>query len=278
MNLHRRTRRPTTSTPAAGPRRRSGKRKRYCKVNVAARRGGQQLHERSRRDATWKLTPDAAYLHYTPNETIGGVEFPSVPERRRAAGRRHVARRSCRVPIDVSRFGLIYAGAQKNIGPAGLTVVIVRDDLLGKARPGTPTSSTTRRMADDGSMLNTPPTFGWYIAGSCSSGSRRRVASTRWPRRTAPRPSVLYGYIDASGFYAQSGGPRLPLVDERAVYACRDRSSRRSSATKRRPRASRTSRVTARSAACARASTTRCRSPASMRSSRFMREFARTKG
>ena len=104
----------------------------------------------------WQRSPDAAYLHYTPNETIGGVEFPFVPD---AGDVPLVADMSSTIlsrPIDVSRFGVIYAGAQKNIGPAGLVVVIVREDLLGRARPDTPTVFDWAAMAADGSMLNTP--------------------------------------------------------------------------------------------------------------------------
>ena len=116
------------------------------------------------RSSSCKLSSGAAYLHYTPNETIGGVEFSYVPE----ATAPLVADMSSTIlsrPIDVSRFGLIYAGAQKNIGPSGLCVVIVREELLGRARPGTPTVLDYKAMADEGSMLNTPPTFGWYVAG-----------------------------------------------------------------------------------------------------------------
>ena len=123
-----------------------------------------------------KLTPDATYVHYTPNETIGGVEFPYVP---RTGAVPLVADMSSTIlsrPIDVSQFGLIYAGAQKNIGPSGLCVVIVREDLLGNARPGTPSVWDYQAMAAEGSMLNTPPTFGWYI---CRPGAQMGAGSGR---------------------------------------------------------------------------------------------------
>ena len=112
-----------------------------------------------------KLTPNAAYFHYTPNETIGGVEFDYVPQVGNVPLVADFSSTILSRPIDVSKFGLIYAGAQKNIGPSGICVVIVRDDLIGKARPGTPAVWDFKAMADEGSMLNTPPTFGWYFAG-----------------------------------------------------------------------------------------------------------------
>ena len=113
----------------------------------------------------WRLSEGARYLHYTPNETIAGVEFHFVPD---AGDTPLVADMSSTIlsrPINVSRFGVIYAGAQKNIGPAGITLVIVRKDLVGNPRPDAPTLMTYRAYADSGSMTNTPPTFAWYVAG-----------------------------------------------------------------------------------------------------------------
>jgi phosphoserine aminotransferase len=104
-------------------------------------------------------------VHYTPNETIEGVEFPYVPD---TGDKPLVADMSSTLlsrPIDVSRFGVIYAGAQKNIGPAGLTIVIVRDDLIGQPLAGTPTMLDYKIHADNDSMYNTPPTYAWYLAG-----------------------------------------------------------------------------------------------------------------
>ncbi len=147
-------------------------------------------------------SPGAAFLHYTPNETIGGVEFPYVP----AAGPVPlVADMSSSIlsrPLDVSRFGLIYAGAQKNIGPSGITVVIVRDDLLGRARAGTPSVLDYRAMADAGSMLNTPPTFGWYMAGLVFQWLKREGGLAEMARRNQAKAQMLYAAIDASGFYS----------------------------------------------------------------------------
>jgi phosphoserine aminotransferase len=104
-------------------------------------------------------------------------------------------------PVDVSRFALIYAGAQKNIGPSGLTVVIVREDLVGHARPGTPTVFDYKAMGDDGSMLNTPPTFGWYIAGLVFKWLKRNGGLVAVGERNRAKAERLYGAIDGSGFY-----------------------------------------------------------------------------
>lgn len=151
--------------------------------------------------AALRPTPGAAYLHYTPNETIGGVEFPYVPD---SGGAPLVADMSSTIlsrPIDVSRFALIYAGAQKNIGPSGLCVVIVRDDLIGKARAATPLVMDYAAMAREGSMLNTPPTFGWYFAGLVFKWLLKRgglVAMAEHNRRKAEK---LYAAIDGSGYY-----------------------------------------------------------------------------
>jgi phosphoserine aminotransferase len=140
-------------------------------------------------------------VHYTPNETIGGVEFPYVPE---TNGVPLVADMSSNIlsrPIDVSKFGLIYAGAQKNIGPSGLVVVIVRDDLIGKARPGIPAVWDYKAMADEGSMLNTPPTFGWYFAGLVFKWLKEQGGLRAVGDRNRAKAEALYGYIDNSGFY-----------------------------------------------------------------------------
>jgi len=176
-----------------------GEAKRYCKVNVAADAGGNYSTVPARAD--WKLTPGAAYVHYTPNETIGGVEFHSVPE---VGDVPLVADMSSTIlsrPIDVSRFGVIYAGAQKNIGPAGLVVVIVREDLLGRARPDTPTVFDWKAMAADGSMLNTPATYSWYVAGAVFQWIKRQGGLAAMERHNRAKAEKLYAAIDGSGFY-----------------------------------------------------------------------------
>jgi phosphoserine aminotransferase len=152
-------------------------------------------------ESTWKRSSSAAYLHYTPNETIGGVAFPFIPQTGAVPLVADYSSAILSEPIDVSRFGLIYAGAQKNIGPSGLCVVIVRDDLLDKARPITPPIWNYRQMAADGSMSNTPPTFGWYIAGLVFKWLKRQGGLVAMGARNRAKAAALYGVIDASGFY-----------------------------------------------------------------------------
>lgn len=150
---------------------------------------------------SWQLGDDAAYLHYTPNETIGGVEFFDIPN----VDVPLVADMSSTIlsrPIDVSRFGLIYAGAQKNIGPAGLTLVIVRRDLLGKASAHCPTMLDYRVAADNDSMYNTPPTYSWYLAGLVFEWLKEQGGLAAMETLNRRKAEKLYGYIDNSGFYA----------------------------------------------------------------------------
>jgi len=148
------------------------------------------------------LDPAAAYVHYTPNETIGGVEFGYVPQTGAVPLVADMSSNILSRPCDVSRFGLIYAGAQKNIGPAGLTVVIVRDDLLGGAATSTPTMFDYRVHADADSMNNTPPTFGWYLAGLVFQWLKRQGGVQAMESLNRRKAEKLYGYIDGSDFYA----------------------------------------------------------------------------
>ena len=176
-----------------------GEAKHYARVNVAADAG--EPYVSIPPVASWKRTPDAAYLHYTPNETIGGVEFHFVPD---AGSVPLVADMSSTIlsrPIDVAKFGLIYAGAQKNIGPAGLTLVIVREDLLGRARTATPAFMDFAAMAKDGSMLNTPPTFAWYMAGLVFQWLKRQGGLQGIGERNRAKAEKLYAAIDGSSFY-----------------------------------------------------------------------------
>jgi phosphoserine aminotransferase len=178
---------------------------RYCRVNVAADAAGSNYTTVPARES-WTLTPDAAFLHYTPNETIGGVEFPFVPEVTVPL----VADMSSTIlsrPIDVSRFGLIYAGAQKNIGPSGICVVIVREDLLGHARADTPSIWDYKTVAAEGSMLNTPPTFGWYFAGLVFKWLKRQGGLPSMEQRNRAKAALLYSTIDGSGFYRNPVDP-----------------------------------------------------------------------
>ena len=175
--------------------------KAYCaKVNVVAD-SGDTNYCTVPDQARWKRTPGAAYLHYTPNETIGGVEFGFVPD---AGDTPLVADFSSSIlsrPVDVSKFALIYGGAQKNIGPSGICVVIVRDDLLGRARAGTPSIWNYKEMAATDSMSNTPPTFGWYIAGLVFKWLKQQGGLVAMGERNRTKAEKLYATIDGSGFY-----------------------------------------------------------------------------
>lgn len=174
--------------------------KRYCEVNVVA--SDEDNNFTAVPDfSTWQINDDAAYLHYTPNETIGGVEFDFVPDVKAPL----VADMSSTIlsrPIDVSKFGLIYAGAQKNIGPAGITVVIVRDDLMGKASAATPTMLDYKTHADNGSMYNTPPTYSWYLAGLVFKWLKAQGGLDKMAEINAAKANKLYEFIDNSDFYA----------------------------------------------------------------------------
>ncbi|MGF1643216.1 MAG: 3-phosphoserine/phosphohydroxythreonine transaminase [Thiotrichales bacterium] len=155
----------------------------------------------------WNRSADAAYLHYTPNETIGGVEFHWVPE---VGDTPLVADMSSTIlsrPIDVSRFGLIYAGAQKNIGPAGLTLVIVREDLIGELPSGVATMLGYATHAKEGSMYNTPPTYGWYLAGLVFQWLQEQGGLAAMGALNQRKADKLYAAIDGSGFYANPVDP-----------------------------------------------------------------------
>ena len=150
----------------------------------------------------WQCDPDAAYLHYTTNETIGGVEFSWVPVIGDVPLVADMSSNILSRPYDVSKFGLIYAGAQKNIAPAGLVLVIVRDDLLGQAQAGTPTMLDYKIHADAGSMYNTPPTYGIYIAGLVFQWLKKNGGIAAMERANIAKAELLYAAIDASGgFY-----------------------------------------------------------------------------
>jgi phosphoserine aminotransferase len=177
-----------------------GDAKRYCRVNVVAD-ATDSGYNTIPPQSDWKRSPDAAYLHYTPNETIGGVEFHFVPESGATPLVADMSSTLLSRPIDVSSFGLIYAGAQKNMGPSGLTLVIVREDLTGHARPGTPLVFDYKGMADEGSMLNTPPTFGWYFAGLVFQWLKRQGGLAAMAEVNRAKSAKLYAAIDGSGFY-----------------------------------------------------------------------------
>ena len=151
---------------------------------------------------TWKLDPNAAYVHYTPNETIGGVEFGFIPETGNVPLVADMSSTILSRPVDVSRFGVIYGGAQKNMGQAGLTIVIVREDLMGHAMPGTPSIFDYQITADNGSMFNTPPTYAWYIAGLVFEWLKKNGGLKAMGEINRRKAEKLYAFIDASGgFY-----------------------------------------------------------------------------
>lgn len=174
--------------------------KRYADVNVAASSEATNFSTIPPVE-TWKLNKNAAYLHYTPNETIGGVEFHWAPK----ADMPLVVDMSSTIlsrPIDVSQYGVIYAGAQKNIGPAGLTVVIVRDDLLNQERSETPTMLSWKVAAENESMYNTPPTYAVYLAGLVFQWLKEQGGLPSIAIVNQRKANKLYDYIDNSGFYA----------------------------------------------------------------------------
>lgn len=158
----------------------------------------------------WRLSDDAAYVHLCTNETIVGVEYHEVPLIGQAEGRVVVADASSHIlsrSIDFSRVGVVYAGAQKNIGPAGLTLVIVREDLLDHALPITPTAFTWRVVADADSMYNTPPTYGIYIAGLVFQWLKRQGGIAGIEQANIAKARLLYDYLDNSDFYVNRVDP-----------------------------------------------------------------------
>jgi len=172
----------------------------YCRVNVAASAEDKQFTYVPARE-TWKLSRDAAYLHVCTNETIGGVEYQWTPD---AGEIPIVADMSSHIlsrVIDVSKYGVIYGGAQKNMGPAGLTLVIVRDDLLDRALPITPSAFHWQEQAAADSMLNTPPTYAVYIAGLVFEWLQAQGGLAAIEQRNIAKARLLYDCIDQSGLY-----------------------------------------------------------------------------
>jgi phosphoserine aminotransferase len=172
----------------------------YCRVNVAASAEGNGYTAVPPRE-DWKLDPGAAYVYHCANETIGGLEYPFTPD---TGGVPLVADMSSSIlsrPVDVSRYGLIFGGAQKNIGPAGLTLVIVREDLLDRALPITPSAFSYAQQAAHDSMLNTPPTYAIYIAGLVFRWLKDQGGLEAVAARNQAKADLLYGAIDASDFY-----------------------------------------------------------------------------
>jgi phosphoserine aminotransferase len=184
--------------------------RRYADVAVAASNEADG-HTSLPAPATWQLRPGASYVHLCSNETIHGVEYHQLPDLA-ALGcdaplvidcSSHILSR----PIDWAKVGLAFAGAQKNIGPAGLTLVIVRDDLLGHALPVCPSAFNYKTVADNGSMFNTPPTYAIYIAGLVFQWLKAQGGVAAMEARNIAKAELLYGYLDASGFYRNRVAP-----------------------------------------------------------------------
>lgn len=175
--------------------------KKYCQVNVAASSEDRNFSYVPPQ-ADWRLDPEAAYVHVTTNETIGGVEFDFTPDIGDVPLVADASSHILSKPVDVSRYGLIYAGAQKNIGPAGLTLVIVREDLLGHALPITPTMLDYKIHADNESMYNTPPTFAIYVAGLVFQWLKRQGGLAGMEQINIRKAQKLYGLMESNDFYA----------------------------------------------------------------------------
>lgn len=175
--------------------------KRYCDVNIAASTDAGNFTT-TPAQSELNLSSDAAYVHYTPNETIRGVEFPYIPDTGDVPLVADLSSTILSRPIDVSKYGVIYAGAQKNIGPAGLTIVIVRDDLMGEVSDGTPSMFNYQIAADNDSMYNTPPTYGWYLAGLVFKWIKNNGGLKAMAEINERKAAKLYTAIDGSTFYA----------------------------------------------------------------------------
>ena len=177
--------------------------KKYGNVNVVASTKAGNYTSVPAFD-TWTCDANAAYLHYTPNETIRGVEFAWVPETGDVPLVADMSSTILSRPLDVSQFGLIYAGAQKNIGPAGLTIVIVRDDLIGETLPGTPTMFDYKIHADNESMYNTPATYSWYLSGLVFKWIKQQGGLEGMAVLNERKAQKLYTTIAASGGFYNS--------------------------------------------------------------------------
>ena len=175
--------------------------KKYAQVNIAASSEDENFSYVPRRDR-WKLSDNAAYVHVCTNETIGGVEYHWIPD---VGATPLVADMSSHIlsrPIDVSKYGVIYGGAQKNVGPAGLTLVIVRKDLLDRALAITPSAFHWKEQAEADSMLNTPPTYAVYIAGLVFKWLLAQGGLTAIEQENVAKSKLLYDTLDASSFYS----------------------------------------------------------------------------
>ena len=172
--------------------------KAFCDVHIAASAEDKNFTYAPK---NWNVRREAAYVHYCSNETIGGVEFHTVPSHGEVPLVADASSHFLSRPLDVAKFGLIYASAQKNVGPAGLTIVVVREDLLGKAEKGTPSVMDYRLQAEADSMLNTPPTYSMYIAGLVFKWLKALGGVAEIERRNIAKARLLYDFLDTTKFY-----------------------------------------------------------------------------
>jgi phosphoserine aminotransferase len=175
--------------------------KKYVNVDLLAESVIQDGLQTMAEQSQWQLNPQAAYVHYCPNETVDGVEIDWVPQTGNIPLVADMSSNILSKPIDVSKFAVIYAGAQKNIGPSGLSVVIVRDDLLDRARSETPSILDYGIIAKNDSMYNTPPTFAWYLAGLVFKWLKAQGGVEEMAKRSLAKSQLLYACIDESDFY-----------------------------------------------------------------------------
>jgi phosphoserine aminotransferase len=169
----------------------------FCDVGIAASSEDRSFTYAPKQ---WKVRPDAAYVHYCSNETIGGVEYHEAPQTALplvADASSHFLSR----PIEVAKFGLIYAGAQKNVGPAGLTIALAREDLLGQATRSTPSVLDYKGQAEADSMLNTPPSYSIYIAGLVFKWLKQQGGVAAMERKNIAKAKLLYDFLDSSSFF-----------------------------------------------------------------------------
>jgi phosphoserine aminotransferase len=197
MNLIGRTGRADYVLTGAWSRKSAKEAQRYGSVHIAADGDGSEIPPQSE----WKLDPRASYVHICANETIDGVEFHWTPDTGTVPLVADMSSNILSRRIDVSRYGLIYAGAQKNIGPSGLTIVIVREDLLGHALPMTPTAFNYQQQSENDSMVNTPPTYAIYIAGLVLEWLKDQGGLAAIERHNATKAKLLYDYLDQSRLY-----------------------------------------------------------------------------
>ena len=206
MNLLRGKTRADYINTGAWSKKAIGEARKFCDVNLAATTEDDSFTS-APTQSELQLSGDAAYVHYTPNETIGGVEFNYIPETGDVPLVADMSSTILSRPIDVSKYGVIYAGAQKNIGPAGLTVVIVRKDLIGQTLDKTPAMFDYQVHAEAGSMANTPPTYGWYLAGLVFEWLKEKGGLQGMAEINKRKADKLYQAIDASDFYANPVRP-----------------------------------------------------------------------